>query len=175
MGADIDWQVEGDDGEPIGRVVARYSPGLRGIYLGGDVRADEGAEPLISVAEMMDELPLLALVAVGANGRTIVRGAAELRLKESDRIASTVGLLRALGATIDEFDDGFELVGPQRLVGGVDVDHVGDHRLCMTAGVAALIADRPLRIDDPSVVAVSYPRFWADLASIGAGGEAVLQ
>lgn len=162
MGGRLRWEIERDEYEPIGRIDVEYSPDLRGIALGEDGP--------ISVAEMIDELPLLALIAARAHGATTVRGAAELRVKESDRIAATARVLRSLGLAIDEHEDGFTVEGPQRVTGGVMIDHHGDHRLCMLAAVAGLIAERSVEIAAPEIAAVSYPEFWSDLQRLAGGG-----
>ncbi len=162
MGAPVEWEVRRTlNEEPSGDLLVRYSDRLRGISLGGP---DD--DPSLSVAEMLDELPLLALVASQAHGTTTVRGAGELRVKESDRIAATVALLGSLGITATELDDGFSITGPQPVRGGVTVDHRDDHRLCMTAAVAGLTAHDPVTIPEPHVAAVSYPAFWEDLGAI---------
>jgi 3-phosphoshikimate 1-carboxyvinyltransferase len=161
MGADLDVRLyDHGEGEPVGDIRVGYSPKLRAITLTGEMSPD------LSIAEMIDELPLLALVAASAEGTTTVTGAGELRLKESDRISATVQMLRSLGLTIDELPDGFRINGPQPIIGGVKVDHHGDHRLAMLAGVAGLIAEKPVSMDNPEVAAVSYPDFWSHLASL---------
>jgi 3-phosphoshikimate 1-carboxyvinyltransferase len=159
MRGEIAWNVEREEFEPVGTIRVEYSPQLVGIDLSDRVEA-------IPVAEMIDELPLLMLAASQAVGRTTVRGAAELRVKESDRISATVAMLASLGVKIEELEDGFIVEGPQRIRGGVTVDHHGDHRLCMMAAVAALVADHPVVIPHPEAAEVSYPDFWTDLASL---------
>jgi 3-phosphoshikimate 1-carboxyvinyltransferase len=157
MGAHVSWSVTEEDPEPIGRIEVEYTPRLAPVELGEDAGT-------ISVAEMMDELPLLALVASRAEGRSTVSGAAELRVKESDRIAATGAVLRALGIAIEESEDGFTVAGPQRIHPAGRIDHHGDHRLCMLAAVAALASDVPVTVPAPEAAAVSYPGFWRDLA-----------
>ena len=111
---------------------------------------------------MIDELVLLACVAARAEGPTTVRGAQELRVKESDRIATVVRNLQVIGARAEETSDGFVVHGTSGpLSGGVRAH--GDHRVAMAFGVLARLPDSDIRIDDPSCVAVSYPRFWDDL------------
>ncbi len=156
MGADVDCVVEFEEWEPVGRIHARYSPNLQPIVL------DENSS--ISVDLMMDELPLLAFLASQANGESCIRGAAELRVKESDRIAATASVLRSLGLAIEELEDGFRVCGPQAVRGGVSVDHHGDHRLAIMAGVAGLIAQEPVVIAEHEVADVSWPSVWALLA-----------
>lgn len=157
MGGEIEWNVhegKGDHHEPVGTVRVRYSPGLRGIAVG------EENDPAVSVALMMDELPLLALVASQAVGETSVHGAAELRVKESDRITATAALLGSIGILVEEREDGFRVVGPQQVKGGRTVDHQGDHRLAMLAGIAGLVAEEPVIVPDPDIASVSWPGFW---------------
>lgn len=157
MGANVDCVVESDEWEPVGTIHACYSPNLQPILL------DEGSS--ISVDLMMDELPLLAFLASQANGESCIRGAAELRVKESDRIAATASVLRSLGIEIEELEDGFRVCGPQAVRGGTAVDHHGDHRLAIMAGVAGLIAGEPVTIPESEVAAVSWPDVWALLTA----------
>jgi 3-phosphoshikimate 1-carboxyvinyltransferase len=163
MGADVTSVIEGgddDDDEPFGTISARYSPELRSGSF-------DGSTDSTPIGEMIDELPLLALVATQAHGTTIVRDARELRVKESDRIAATAATLRALGARVTELEDGFAIEGGQTLSGGGDVEPSGDHRLAMMAAVGAMIAERGARVVDADVVDVSYARFWDDLKCLG--------
>ncbi len=138
-------------GEPTGDVIVRH----------GALRGARFTDPERVVA-MIDELPLVAVLGTQAEGVTEVRGAAELRRKESDRIEAVCRNLRAMGARIDEFDDGFAVHGPTRLHGAT-VNSCGDHRLAMTLAVAALIADGPTTLEDATAVSVSYPGFFDDL------------
>lgn len=162
MSANVRWEITRDEFEPVGWIESEYSPELRGITLGL-------ARPEIPVAEMMDELPLLALLATQAHGRTIVNDAAELRVKESDRISATAQLLASLGLKMQELEDGFAIEGPQPVAGGAQAGHHDDHRLCMAAAVAALIAREPVTIPSPEIAAVSYPGFWRDLGKVAEG------
>ncbi len=116
---------------------------------------------------MIDEFPIFAVAATQAHGRTIVRDAAELRLKETDRIKATVNELRKMGAHLISHPDGFEVYGPTPLKGAV-VDSDGDHRLAMGLAVAGLIANGQTTINNARVIADSYPGFVAMLKSIGA-------
>ena len=114
---------------------------------------------------MIDELPLLACVATRALGETIVRGAAELRVKESDRIASVVRNLRSIGANVEELKDGFSVLGsPSPLRGRVVTE--GDHRIAMAFGILGALDGNAIEIDDRDCVSVSYPNFWSDLANV---------
>jgi 3-phosphoshikimate 1-carboxyvinyltransferase len=110
----------------------------------------------------IDELPLVALLGCFAEGVTVVRGAGELRVKESDRIATVVAGLRALGATIEATEDGFAVEGTGRLRGGTLHAH-GDHRLAMLGAVAGLASDHGVEVVGMEAAAVSYPGFEADL------------
>jgi 3-phosphoshikimate 1-carboxyvinyltransferase len=117
------------------------------------------------VPSMVDELPLLACLATRATGETIITGASELRVKESDRIAATVANLRAVGATADEMPDGMRIQGSAARLHGRVVTH-GDHRLAMAFGILGAATGNAIEIDDPECVTVSYPGFWRDLARV---------
>lgn len=154
MGADLsisNQRVEG--GEPIGTVTARPSK-LRGISLDGR-----------DVPSMIDELPLLACVAARADGATVVEGASELRVKESDRIATVVANLVSVGADAREHADGFSVAGNDVRLRG-RVQSRGDHRIAMAFGVLGAVGGNRIEIDEPDCVSVSYPAFWADLQSV---------
>ena len=110
----------------------------------------------------IDEIPLVALMAVFAEGETVVRGADELRVKESDRITGVVEGLGGLGATIEATEDGFVVEGTGRLHGGT-IDARGDHRLAMLGAVAGLASDEGVEVEGFEAVAVSYPGFEKDL------------
>ncbi len=144
-------------GEPVADLRVRHGP-LRGAIIEGDV-----------VPRAIDELPVIAVAAAVAEGPSEIRGAEELRVKESDRIATTAGLLRAFGAGVDERPDGLRIHGGAHLR-GARVDAGGDHRLAMAAAVAAMAAgpagEAVSLLDGAEVVAVSYPGFWADLARL---------
>jgi 3-phosphoshikimate 1-carboxyvinyltransferase len=116
------------------------------------------------VPAMIDELPLLACVAARAEGETVITGAGELRVKESDRIAAVVANLQAIGATAEELPDGMRIVGSDRPLAG-RVKTYGDHRLAMAFGVLGAASGNAIEIDDRDCVTVSYPGFWADLAA----------
>ncbi len=146
MGADITIEHEREaGGEPVGDLLVRHAP-LRGIEL-----------PQALVPDMIDEFPALFIAAAVADGRTLIRGAAELRVKESDRIATMAAGLRTLGATIEETPDGAIIHGG-RLGGGTVESHL-DHRIAMSFAVAGLVATGPVRINDCSHVATSFPGF----------------
>lgn len=119
------------------------------------------------IPRLIDELPLLALVATQAQGTTRIRDAAELRVKETDRIATTVAELRKLGAEIEGLPDGVVVRGPSPLVGG-EVDSHGDHRLAMTLAVAGLLASGETLVHDADCIADSFPGFAETLRRLGA-------
>jgi 3-phosphoshikimate 1-carboxyvinyltransferase len=133
-----------------------------------DVAAGPLVGTTVEAAEVplaIDELPLVALLGCFADGETVVRGAAELRVKETDRIATVVDGLRGLGADIEATPDGFVVSGNGGLRGGVIASH-GDHRLAMLGAVAGLASREGVEVEGMEAAAVSYPRFAADLASL---------
>lgn len=117
------------------------------------------------IPPLIDELPLLAVVGTQIEGGMEIRDAAELRVKETDRIAATVRNLRAMGAEVEEYEDGLSVNGPARLRGAV-IEPSGDHRIAMAFTVAALIAEGDSEILDPDCVNVSFPEFFALLAGV---------
>jgi 3-phosphoshikimate 1-carboxyvinyltransferase len=117
----------------------------------------------------IDELPLVALLGCFAEGETVVRGAQELRVKESDRIAGVVEGLRGLGAEIEATEDGFAVTGSGGLRGGT-IDSRGDHRMAMMGAVAGVASQEGVEVAGMDAAAVSYPGFLEDLAALGAGG-----
>jgi 3-phosphoshikimate 1-carboxyvinyltransferase len=147
MGARIDVQTEGLEPEPWGTIVARSST-LGTAVVGGD-----------EVPAVIDELPALAVAATGAEGALVVEGAAELRLKESDRIAALASGLGGMGAAVEERADGFVVRGGGRLRGG-RVSAQGDHRIAMALAVAALTAEGDTWIEGADSAAVSFPGFF---------------
>ena len=147
-----------EGGEPVADVVAT-SGSLRGIELAGDI-----------IPIMIDELPVLAVAACFAEGDTVIRDAAELRVKESDRIATTVSELTRLGGSLAPRDDGMIIHGTGRLHGAAVASH-GDHRLAMSLAVAGLAASGETTIHGAAAASVSYPTFWQRLASLAGDGE----
>jgi 3-phosphoshikimate 1-carboxyvinyltransferase len=146
MGADI--RVENErtsGGEDIGDLVIRHAP-LHGVAL-----------PLEIVPDMIDEFPALFVAAAVAEGMTTIRGAAELRVKESDRIASMAHGLKACGVLVDELPDGAIIRGGT--IGGGSIDSHGDHRIAMSFAIAGLVASAPIAIGDCANVATSFPGF----------------
>ncbi len=147
MGADILLENQREvSGEPVADVIVRAED-LRGIEVRGD-----------QVPRMIDEFPILAVVASQAQGRTVVSDAAELRVKETDRIANTALELRKLGANIEERPDGFVVAGPTPLV-GTQVNSHGDHRLAMSLAIAGLVAEGETTIEGAECIADSFPGF----------------
>ncbi len=154
MGAEVEVEPVGErGGEPIGTIRARASQ-LRGTAVGG-------AEIPLAI----DELPLVALAACFAEGETTIRDAAELRRKESDRVASTCAALRALGGEAEPLEDGMRVVGTGGLRGG-RVASRGDHRIAMLGAIAGRASREGVEVDGMDAAAVSYPGFEADLASL---------
>lgn len=117
------------------------------------------------IPRLIDEIPVLALAACCAEGDTVIKDAAELRVKESDRISSTARELGRLGAKIDTLPDGMVIHGPCKLK-GAPATSCGDHRLAMTLAVAGLVASGTTTIKNAQVVDISYPSFWSDLAAV---------
>lgn len=117
------------------------------------------------IANLIDELPLVALLATQAKGETVVSGAEELRVKESDRIAAMVTNLSAWGAKIFERPDGFHVEGPTALKGGQVVTY-DDHRIAMSMGIGGLISKRPANFDNPECVDISHPGFFDELRNL---------
>jgi 3-phosphoshikimate 1-carboxyvinyltransferase len=157
MGASIDERDRREQsGEPVADL-AVSGDALTGVELGGEL-----------VVRAIDEIPVLAAVAARARGATVVRDAAELRVKESDRVATTVAMLRALGADAEELPDGLVVRGGGALRGGATVFAHGDHRIAMAAAVAALAADGPTVVRDVANVATSFPGFVASMTALGA-------
>ncbi len=148
MGAVIRHESETSWGEePVATLVAESST-LRGITIGGT-----------EIPALIDELPLLACVAACAEGETVVTGAGELRVKESDRIRTIVENLRAVGAEAEELPDGLAVRGSDRPLRGAVRTH-GDHRIAMAFGVLGALRGNAITLDDPSCVGVSWPTFW---------------
>src|SRR5690606_14301310 len=110
------------------------------------------------VPSLIDEIPILAVLAARAEGETTVRGASELRVKESDRIRAVVDNLRAVGVEAEELEDGFVVRGTDAPLSGTVESH-GDHRIAMAFGVLGALPGNRIEIDEPDVVGVSYPTF----------------
>jgi 3-phosphoshikimate 1-carboxyvinyltransferase len=155
MGADIVEQRRGEQGgEPVADLRVRAAS-LRGIEL-----------PPGLVPDMIDEVPAFMVAAAFADGPSRIRGAAELRVKESDRLAAMAAALAALGADLAETPDGADLAGGGRLHGG-RVDSLGDHRIAMAMAVAAQRVDGEVTIGDCANVATSFPGFMDRAREVG--------
>jgi 3-phosphoshikimate 1-carboxyvinyltransferase len=137
-------------GEPVGDLRVRHSP-LRAFAIGGDL-----------IPRLVDEIPILAVAACCAEGVSRVSDAAELRVKETDRLAVMARQLGAMGASIEEHPDGLTITGPTPLRGAA-LDSETDHRVAMSLAVAALVARGDSSLARPEAAAVSYPWFWDDL------------
>jgi 3-phosphoshikimate 1-carboxyvinyltransferase len=156
MGAQISFKNLRDQaGEPVADIEVRYSE-LQGATFGGEL-----------IVTMIDELMVLAVAATQARGRTVIKNAGELRVKETDRIATTVSELRKMGARIEPTEDGFIVEGPTQLL-GAPVESQDDHRLAMAMTVAGLIAKGSTTVYGAEVTADSFPGFEITLQALGA-------
>ncbi|AGB41350.1 3-phosphoshikimate 1-carboxyvinyltransferase [Halobacteroides halobius DSM 5150] len=135
------------NGEPIADVVVKSSQ-LQATTIEGDL-----------IPLLIDEIPILAVAATQAEGKTIIKDAEELRVKETDRIAAMVKELRKLGVEVTERKDGLEIVGPQEIKGGVNCLSYHDHRVAMSLAIAGLIAEQPLKIEEADCINISFPGF----------------
>ena len=154
MGASIEVLNKREvSGEPVGDLIVSSS-NLTGFEV-----------PLEWVPTMIDEIPILALAASQAIGRTVIRGAADLRKKESDRIQSVISSFHDLGIEVEEFEDGIAIEGPQSIEGGL-VHCFHDHRIIMTAAIAGAVSSTEVTIDSIDSVATSFPSFWSLLDSL---------
>ena len=154
MGADIlvkNERMEG--GEPVADLVASSS-NMEAVEISGDI-----------IPRVVDELPVLSLAACFAKGTTLIKDAQELRVKESDRISSTVDILAKLGADIEETDDGMKIKGGRQLEGTTVSSH-GDHRIAMTSAIAGLVSTQETIINGAEAASVSYPTFWDSINSM---------
>jgi len=156
MGAKLKIENERwEAGEPLADIVIESSE-LTGIELSGDI-----------IPRLIDEVPVLALAGCVARGKTVIRDAAELRVKESDRIATVSSELSKLGAEIEPLPDGMVIYGGRPL-SGAELDSHFDHRLAMTLAIAGLVARGETSIKHAQVAQISYPGFWQDLFSLQA-------
>jgi 3-phosphoshikimate 1-carboxyvinyltransferase len=141
------------NGEPVGSLGVTAGP-LRG-----------GEIPAEMIPGLIDELPVLAVLGTQTENGLVFRGAHELRVKESDRIAAVADNLRRMGAEVEEFPDGLRIAGRQRLK-GAEISSYGDHRIAMAFAVAGLIADGTTAIHDSDCVQISFPAFYEILAAV---------
>jgi 3-phosphoshikimate 1-carboxyvinyltransferase len=154
MGAELTIEeYDQDTAEPAGDIRIKYSQ-LKGTTVAGEL-----------IPRLIDEIPVIALLASQADGRTVIKDAAELKVKETNRIDSVVDELTKLGAKIQATDDGMIIDGRTALTGG-SVSTYGDHRIGMMLSVAALISSGEVRLTGSEAVAVSYPGFFEDLYSL---------
>ena len=142
-----------EGGEPLADIVVESSE-LKGIEVGGDI-----------IPRLIDEIPVLAVAGCVAKGKTVIKDAGELRVKESDRIATVSSELSRLGAKIEPLPDGMVIYGG-RLLSGTEVDSHFDHRLAMSLAVAGLVAEGETTINHAQVAQVSYPAFWQTLQQV---------
>jgi len=156
MGADVKiGNQTAQDAEPVGDVQVTFVKGLKAI----DV-------PESLVPDMIDEIPILMALAATAQGTTRIRGAAELRVKESDRLAVMAAGLQKLGVKLQEYPDGIDITGGP--VTGGRVESAGDHRCAMSFSVLGLVASTPIQIEQAEYIATSYPGFVSDMNKLGA-------
>lgn len=160
MGASITVENERQQGGESVADLTVWASELAGVEIGGD-----------RVVRMIDEFPVLAVAATQAQGKTVVRDAGELRVKETDRIAAIVIALRRMGAQIEPQPDGFVVSGPTPLHAAT-VDSLGDHRLAMALAVAGLVADAEVVVRDADCIADSFPGFEELLRSLSSRGMA---
>lgn len=153
MGGNITLLNEKHNGEPTADLLVKYSP-LHGVTIEGDI-----------IPTLIDELPVINIMAACAEGTTVIRDAAELKVKESNRIEVMVRYLSAMGCDIAGTDDGMVIQGG-RALHGTEVDSHLDHRIAMSFAVASLVADGGTEIKGSDVVTISYPGFYKDLARL---------
>ena len=154
MGADISISNFHDDAEPVCDLTVKHSM-LRGVEIGGSI-----------IPRLIDELPVIAVAAAYAEGETVIRDAQELKVKESNRIAAMVTELKKAGVDAEETADGMIIRGGKRPHGAA-FETYKDHRIAMSLAVLALAARSACRIDEPEVVAISYPDFFHTLERLG--------
>lgn len=153
MGGDITLLNIRDEDEPMADLLIRSSS-LRGVTIQGDI-----------IPSLIDEIPMIAVMAAFAQGTTIIRDAQELKVKESDRIQVVSKNLSLMGARVQPTDDGMIIEGGRPLTGGVIHSHL-DHRIAMSFAIAGAICDGPLTIQDGGCVNISYPGFYEDFYSL---------
>jgi 3-phosphoshikimate 1-carboxyvinyltransferase len=147
-------------GEALGDVIVSGTR-LKGTVVEGD-----------EIPNLIDELPLVAVAGAMARGATVIREAGELRVKESDRIATTAAMLKAVGVRVDVAADGMTIRGGP-VTGNARIDSHGDHRIAMCAAILGLVGQGAVDVANIACVATSYPRFWDDLARVRTAGERV--
>ncbi|MFN2362667.1 MAG: 3-phosphoshikimate 1-carboxyvinyltransferase [Halarsenatibacteraceae bacterium] len=148
MGAELTIQNKRtSSGEPLADIQV-FSSNLKAVEISGEL-----------VPRLIDEIPLLALLATQADGETVIKDAAELRVKETDRIKAISSELRKLGAEIEEYPDGMKIKGNTDLKGGIEVDSFGDHRIGMTMAIAGLVAKNGIIVNNSESINISFPDF----------------
>ncbi len=158
MQAGVHVEAKGEvGGEPVAEVHLHQTPTLVARMIGGE-----------TVTRAIDEVPIACALAARASGRTRIRDAAELRVKESDRLATMATVLRAFGVKCEELPDGIDIEGTDAPLRAAVVESHGDHRIAMTAAVLGLIADGPTRIRDADCITTSFPKFVGTLRALGA-------
>ena len=150
MGGNITYLNKKEDGEPTADLLVKHSS-LHGITIEGDI-----------IPTLIDELPIINIMAACAEGTTLIKDAAELKVKESNRIDVMVQYLSAMGCDITGTDDGMIIHGGKPLHGTIVDSHL-DHRIAMSFAIAALVADGETTIQGSDVVTISYPAFYEDL------------
>lgn len=155
MGGDVEVLDSRESaGEPVGDLRVRYSE-LKACEISGEI-----------IPRLIDELPVIAVLASQADGRTVVKDAGDLRNKESDRISALVCELKKIGVDIEETPDGFIINGKTKISGGVEVETYHDHRLAMSLYVAGLVAEKEILVKDFQWVDISFPEFSDLFASL---------
>ena len=151
MGGNVELlNINTDNGEPTADVLVKFSA-LHGITIGGEI-----------IPTLIDEIPIIAIMAAFARGTTVIKDAAELKVKESNRIQVMVDNLKAMGADIESTDDGMIIHGGKDLHGAIIDSHM-DHRIAMSFAIASLLADGHMTILDKNCVDISFPTFYQDL------------
>ena len=154
MGANIEIINSNDEFEPVADIKVSYSR-LHATTIGGDI-----------IPTLIDELPLLAAVASMAEGKTIIKDATELKVKESNRIKVMCEELSKLGVNVVETEDGMEIEGTNKLLGNVTISTHDDHRIAMTFAILGIISEGEIKLDNKTCVEISYPEFFDDLRKV---------
>ena len=154
MGSNIEIINSNDEFEPVADIKVSYSK-LHATTIGGEI-----------IPTLIDELPLLAAVASLAEGKTIIKDAAELKVKESNRIKVMCEELSKLGVNVAETEDGMEIEGTNKLLGNVTISTHDDHRIAMTFAILGLISEGEIKLDNKACVEISYPEFFDDLRKV---------
>ncbi len=161
MGADIDITVTSRAGDELAGDIKIKGAKLVGTEIGG-----------AEIPNLVDEVPILAVAAALANGKTVIRDARELRIKESDRLAAMAECLSAAGASVQETEDGLIIDGSGSLKGGCEIDSRGDHRIAMAMAIAGLCSADGIKVNDVDCILTSYPSFWEDMDKVAEGCRA---